>query len=244
MRVHHSNFKMLGFTLDVTLPEMVEIGRRHGVHVYDDLGSGTLLDTADVGLAHEPTVQESVKAGADLISFSGDKLLGGPQAGIIVGRADLVGEIRRHPLTRALRVDKVTLAGLQATLRHYLEGRALAEVPVWRMMSLTPAELTNRAERWRAALVAAQPGVRVEVIPGQSAIGGGSLPGETLPTALLALAVPSPEALSRRLRNPPDTVLPVVGRIEDDRFLLDPRTVLPGEDDDLLRALSAALFAG
>ncbi len=115
---------MLGFTLDVTLPEMVEIGRRRGVFVFDDLGSGTLLDTTSVGLEHEPTIQESVKGGADVVSFSGDKLLGGPQAGIIVGRAALLNEIRRHPLTRALRVDKVTLAGLQATLRPYLEGRA------------------------------------------------------------------------------------------------------------------------
>jgi L-seryl-tRNA(Ser) seleniumtransferase len=244
MRVHHSNFKMVGFTLDVALSEMVEIGRRHGVHVFDDLGSGTLLDTASVGLAHEPTVQESVKSGADLISFSGDKLLGGPQVGIIIGRMALVGQIRRHPLTRALRVDKVALAGLQATLLHYLEGKALTEVPVWRMMNLAPAALSARAERWRTALTAAQPGVSAEVIPGQSAIGGGSLPGEVLPTALLALAASSPESLSRRLRNPRHGMLPVVGRIENDRFLLDARTVLPGEDDALLRALLAALSVG
>jgi L-seryl-tRNA(Ser) seleniumtransferase len=239
MRVHHSNFKMLGFTLEVPLPEMVEIGRRLGAPVFDDLGSGTLLDTAAVGLDHEPTVQESVRGGADLVSFSGDKLLGGPQAGIIVGRAALVAEIRRHPLTRALRVDKVTLAGLQATLLHYLEGKALVEVPVWRMMGLSLAELTVRAERWCADLSVGD--VRAEVVAGRSAIGGGSLPGETLPTALLALRVRSPETLSRRLRDPRGGELAVVGRIEDERFVLDPRTVLPGEDEELLRALSAAL---
>jgi L-seryl-tRNA(Ser) seleniumtransferase len=241
MRGHHSNFKMLGFTLEVPLPEMVEIGRQRGVPVFDDLGSGTLLDTAAVGLDHEPTVQESVRAGADLVSFSGDKLLGGPQAGIIVGRAGLVAEIRRHPLTRAFRVDKVTLAGLQATLLHYLEGKALAEVPVWRMMSLSLAELTDRAERWCAALSVGD--ARAEVVSGRSAIGGGSLPGETLQTALLALTVRSPEALSRRLRDPHGDVRAVVGRIEDERFVLDPRTVLPDEDQELLRALSAALAA-
>jgi L-seryl-tRNA(Ser) seleniumtransferase len=237
MRVHHSNFKIVGFSQDVSLADMVAVGKKHNCPVFDDLGSGTLLDTSKVGLKHEPTVQESLAAGADLVSFSGDKLLGGPQAGIVVGRATRVNTLRRHPLTRALRVDKTTLAGLQATLLHYLEGRALADVPVWRMMSFTPADLTPRVERWRSVLQERCPGVIAEVVAGFSAIGGGSLPGETLPTALLALDVPSPESFSFRLRsgNPP-----VVGRIEKDRYLLDPRTVQEPEEEVLLESLLIA----
>ncbi len=237
MRVHHSNFRMIGFTQDVALADMVAIARKHGCLVFDDLGSGTLLDTSLVGLKHEPTVQESVASGADLVSFSGDKLLGGPQAGIIVGKATLIDTLRRHPLTRALRVDKTTLAGLQATLLHYVEGKALSEVPVWRMLSSSPEDLRTRVEKWRAALTEKCPGLRAEIVDGQSAIGGGSLPGETLPTLLLALTTPAPEAFSFRLRqgNPP-----VVGRIEDGRFLLDPRTVLEDEDQILVQALAEA----
>jgi L-seryl-tRNA(Ser) seleniumtransferase len=237
MRVHHSNFRMIGFTQDVALADMVTIARKHGCLVFDDLGSGTLLDTSLVGLKHEPTVQESVASGADLVSFSGDKLLGGPQAGIIVGKAALIDTLRRHPLTRALRVDKTTLAGLQATLLHYVEGKALSEVPVWRMLSSSPEDLRTRVEKWRAALAEKCPGLRAEIVDGQSAIGGGSLPGETLPTLLLALTTPAPEAFSFRLRqgNPP-----VVGRIEDGHFLLDPRTVLDDEDQILVQALAEA----
>lgn len=237
MRVHHSNFRMIGFTQDVPLADMVAIARKHGCLVFDDLGSGTLLDTSLVGLKHEPTVQESVASGADLVSFSGDKLLGGPQAGIIVGKAALIDTLRRHPLTRALRVDKTTLAGLQATLLHYIEGKALSEVPVWRMLSSSPDDLRIRVEKWRAALVEKCPGLRADIIEGQSAIGGGSLPGQTLPTLLLALTAPAPEAFSFRLRqgNPA-----VVGRIEDGRFLLDPRTVLEDEDQILVQALVEA----
>jgi len=237
MRVHQSNFRMIGFTQDVPLSDMVTIARKHQRLVFDDLGSGTLLDTALVGLRHEPTVQESVASGADLVSFSGDKLLGGPQAGIIVGKATLIDTLRRHPLTRALRVDKTTLAGLQATLLHYVEGKALSEVPVWRMMSWSPADLRPRVEKWRAALTKKCPGVRADIVDGQSAIGGGSLPGETLPTVLLALTTPAPEAFSFRVRqgNPP-----VVGRIEDGCFLLDPRTVLEDEEEILIQALAEA----
>jgi L-seryl-tRNA(Ser) seleniumtransferase len=237
MRVHHSNFKMLGFTQDVSLANMVAIAKDHKCLVFDDLGSGTLLDTVTVGLKHEPTVQESVAGGADLVSFSGDKLLGGPQAGIIVGRASLVEALRQHPLTRALRVGKTTLAGLQATLQHYVTGKAMSDVPIWRMLGLSPEHLMPRVEGWRAALMEKCSGVMVEVIEGHSTVGGGSLPGETLPTVLLGLNVPSPETFSLRLRsgNPP-----VVGRIENDRFLLDPRTVLAEEEEALLKALVRA----
>jgi len=160
MRVHTSNFTLTGFTHSASLPEMVELARQHGLLVVDDLGSGTLIDTEPFGLAHEPMVQESLAAGADLVSFSGDKLLGGPQAGIIVGRRELIAELRRFPLTRALRVDKTTIAGVQANLIHYLTGRAIEEIPIWRMIAMPIVELEERGgnlvERLRAAGLDAQ----------------------------------------------------------------------------------------
>ncbi|HID86659.1 MAG TPA: L-seryl-tRNA(Sec) selenium transferase, partial [Anaerolineae bacterium] len=184
----------------------------------------------------EPMVQESVAARADLVSFSGDKLLGGPQAGIIVGRGELIARLKRFPLTRALRVDKTTLAGLQATLLHYLKEEATERIPVWRMIAMPLAEIEERARSWARQLERA--GARVTVTAGESTVGGGSLPGETLPTRLVAIQTPSPDDLARRLRlgEPP-----VVGRIERDQLLLDPRTVLPEQDEDLLRAVRAAL---
>ena len=236
MRVHHSNFRITGFVHQASLAELVELARRHDLRVVDDLGSGTLLDTTPFGLAHEPMVQESVAARADLVSFSGDKLLGGPQAGIIVGRGELIARLKRFPLTRALRVDKTTLAGLQATLLHYLKEEATERIPVWRMIAMPLAEIEERARSWARQLERA--GARVTVTAGESTVGGGSLPGETLPTRLVAIQTPSPDDLARRLRlgEPP-----VVGRIERDQLLLDPRTVLPEQDEDLLRAVRAAL---
>src|SRR5262249_36812807 len=147
-----SNFKLTGFVHETPLAELADLGRTHGVAVLDDLGSGTLLPTAPYGLAPEPTVQESIIAGADLVTFSGDKLLGGPQAGLIVGRERLIAQLRKHPLARALRVDKTTLAGLEATLLAYLHGRATSEIPVWRMISAAPDALRARAERLAAAI--------------------------------------------------------------------------------------------
>ena len=236
MRVHHSNFRLTGFVHQASLEELVDLAQRHNLRVVDDLGSGTLLDTVPFGLAHEPTVQESVAAGADLVSFSGDKLLGGPQAGIIVGRGELIARLKRFPLTRALRVDKTTLAGLQATLLHYLKEEATEQVPVWRMIAMPLAEIEERAQSWARQLERA--GARVAVMDGRSTVGGGSLPGETLPTRLVTIHILSPDNLARRLRlgEPP-----VVGRIERDRLLLDPRTVLPEQDGDLLRAVKATL---
>jgi L-seryl-tRNA(Ser) seleniumtransferase len=236
LRVHHSNFCVIGFVHQASLAELVELTRSHNLRVVDDLGSGTLLDTSPFGLAHEPMVQESVAAGADLVSFSGDKLLGGPQAGIIVGRGELIARLKRFPLTRALRVDKTTLAGLQATLLHYLKGEATDRIPVWRMIALPLAEIEARAQGWARQLETA--GGQVAVTDGRSTVGGGSLPGETLPTRLVAIQTPSPDDVARRLRlgEPP-----VVGRIEQDQLLLDPRTVLPEQDEDLLRAVKAAL---
>lgn len=236
LRVHPSNFQVRGFVHSASLAELVALGRQHGLPVVDDLGSGAVLDTAAYGLAHEPMVQESVRAGAGLVCFSGDKLLGGPQAGILVGEAPLIARLKRHPLLRAVRPDKLTLAALAATLDHYLRGEAEQVVPVWRMIAAPGDALAARAERWAAAL--RDWGVPARVEAGQSPVGGGSLPDETLPTWLVALAVADPMALAARLRTGDP---PVVARIERDRLLLDPRTILPEEDALLLAALAAAL---
>jgi L-seryl-tRNA(Ser) seleniumtransferase len=232
MRVHRSNFRLTGFVHEPTLGELVELGEKKGLLVADDLGSGALLDTSAYGLAHEPTLQESVADGVALVSASGDKLLGGPQAGIIVGRGDLVAKIKRHPLTRALRVDKTTIAGLQATLLHYLKGEVEQKVPVWCMMAMPVKAIEQRALAWAKKL--AEAGIVARVVDGCSTVGGGSLPGETLPTRLAAIQADSPDELARRLRagDPP-----VIGRIEDDLFLLDPRTVLDEEDAVLIEAI-------
>jgi L-seryl-tRNA(Ser) seleniumtransferase len=173
--------------------------------------------------------QESLAAGADLVSISGDKLLGGPQAGIIVGSKNAIDILKKHPLTRALRVDKVTLAGLQATLLHYLKNEAIKKIPVWSMIAETRDELDARAQKWVGRLAAAK--IDASVIDTESTVGGGSLPGETLPSRAVALAVASPNDFATRLRrnNPP-----IVARIEENRIVLDPRTVLPAEEDTLL----------
>jgi L-seryl-tRNA(Ser) seleniumtransferase len=234
MRIHTSNFRLTGFVHETSLAELAALGRARGVPVLDDLGSGTLLPTARYGLAPEPTVQESVAAGADLVTFSGDKLLGGPQAGLIVGRAALVERLRRHPLARALRVDKTTIAGLEATLLAYLRGRATEEIPIWRMIAADIAGLQARAGRLAAAL---GPG-HAEVVASSAAVGGGSLPGETLPSAAVALPGSDPDRLAARLRRGDP---PVVGRIAEGRVLLDMRSVLPEQDEALRRALRAAL---
>jgi L-seryl-tRNA(Ser) seleniumtransferase len=232
MRIHTSNFRLQGFVHETPLAELAQIGRERGVAVLDDLGSGTLLPTAPYGLAPEPTVQESVAAGADLVTFSGDKLLGGPQAGLIVGKAALVDRLRQHPLARALRVDKATLAALEATLLAYLRGRATEELPVWQMISAPLAWVRARAERL-AALLGPE---RAEALPCTSAVGGGSLPGETLPSYALALRGAPPDLLAQRLRAADP---PVVARISEGRLLLDLRTVLEDQEPALLAALRA-----
>jgi L-seryl-tRNA(Ser) seleniumtransferase len=232
MRVHRSNFRLTGFVHEPTLGQLVELGQKKDLLVIDDLGSGALLDTAVYDLAHEPTLQESVAQGVALVSASGDKLLGGPQAGIIVGRAELIAKLKRHPLTRALRVDKTTIAGLQATLLHYLKGEAEEKVPIWRMIAMPIEAIERRAMSWAEKLTKA--GIAARVVDGRSTVGGGSLPGETLPTRLVAIQVDSPDELARHLRagDPP-----VIGRIEDDLFLLDPRTVLDEEDEVLVEVI-------
>lgn len=235
MRVHSSNFKIIGFTETPSLSEMAAVANRHNVLLIDDVGSGNFMNTARYGISPEPTVQESIAAGAHLVTFSGDKLLGGPQAGLIVGKKELIARLKKHPLARALRVDKMTLAALQTTLLHYLRGEAEGKIPIWQMMSRTPADLQAQAARWQQRLAPCWPGATIT--EGLSTVGGGSLPGETLPTWLLALPLPpsaSANALSAALRRQRP---PVVGRVERETLLFDPRTILPGQEEILLQAL-------
>ncbi|GAB4480828.1 MAG: L-seryl-tRNA(Sec) selenium transferase [Anaerolineales bacterium] len=228
LHVHRSNFSLSGFTAEPQLKEIADLAHSLGLPLLDDLGSGALLDTAAFGLEHEPTVQESLAAGADVVMFSGDKLLGGPQAGIILGRKELLDKVKKHPLARAVRADKSCLAGLSATLLHYLQDEAAREIPIWRMMAQTPEILKARAEAWQSQLGFGQ------VVPTESTVGGGSLPGQNLPTWALSLPVKSSDKFLKNLRqNTP----PVIARAEAERVLLDPRTVLDGQDEILLAAL-------
>jgi len=243
LSVHHSNYQITGFTAQPSLADLAQFAHQNHVPLMEDLGSGTLLDTAPFGLAHEPTIQESVAAGVDIITASGDKLLGGPQAGLIFGKADLLDTLKKHPLIRALRVDKITLAALQATLLAYLEDKALDEIPVWRMIAARPEQLARRVRKWRKMLMNQLPQGKLsaQMLDSVSTVGGGSLPGQTLPTKVLALAVDSVEMLAERLRYLED-LPPVITRIEDDQLLLDPRTVLPEQDKLLLEALKSVLL--
>ena len=236
MRVHASNFRIIGFVESTPLEDLVRLAHEHGLLLLDDLGSGCLIDTSQFGLAAEPTVQESVAAGADLSLFSGDKLLGGPQAGIIVGREELVARLRRHPLARALRMDKASVAALAVTATHYVRGEALEKIPVWRMIAMPLATIERRARRWARAI-----GAPARILHGRSMIGGGSLPEEGLPTRVIAIPAHSGRSateLAQRLRlgQPP-----VIGRIERDQLLLDPRTVAPEDDSALVEAVVTAL---
>jgi L-seryl-tRNA(Ser) seleniumtransferase len=236
MRVHSSNFQVIGFTHSVSLEELVTLGQKHNLPVLDDLGSGCFLDTTAFGLGPEPTVPQSVAAGAGLVFFSGDKLVGGPQAGLIVGQKELITRLKRHPLARAVRIDKIRLAGLAVTLAHYIKGEALKKIPVWAMISMPLSEIEQRARAWAEAL-----GGLAQVVDGESMVGGGSLPGSTLPTKLVAIGSPGKkkgaslaQTLAQRLRS---QETPIIGRISGDALLLDPRTVLPEEDKVVLKAL-------
>ena len=237
LSVHASNFRVVGFTHAPSLRELSELGARSGIPVLHDLGSGCLLDSARFGLAHEPMPQESVDAGASLAFFSGDKLLGGPQAGIVAGKRNLVAGVSRHPLARAVRIDKVSIAALTATLLHYLRDEASAKIPIWEMIARSPGSLAERAEAWRSAI-----GGPTSVVPGQSTVGGGSLPGETMATSLLSIDASTmpggASSLAAKLRR---CSPPIIGRIEDERVLLDPRTTPPHLDETLVRGVSQAL---
>ena len=230
MRAHRSNFKIIGFTEEPELKEIVALAHQANIPVVDDLGSGALLDTGKYGLAHEPTVQESLAAGVDLVCFSGDKLLGGPQAGIILGRKSLIDKIKKHPLARAVRADKTCLAGITATLLHYLKDEAEKEIPIWIMLSLTLEQIKVRAEAWRDMLG------QGDVISSESTVGGGSLPDECLSTYALSLHVKSTDRFLKKLRT---SHPPIIARVENDTMLFDPRTVL--DDETLITTLKSLL---
>ncbi len=230
LRVHSSNFVVMGFTQAVALEDLIQLGDRYDLPVLDDLGSGCLLDTTRFGLGLEPMLQQSIAAGVGLAMSSADKLLGAPQAGIIVGQRSLMDRLRRHPLARAARIDKIRLAGLATTLRHYLKGEAESKIPVWRMISESLEEIEERAERWSRLL-----GDAASVVEGESMVGGGSLPGGTLPTRLVAIKGRGKVSqLANQLRRGSPMV---IGRIEKDLLLLDPRTILPEEEEALLSRL-------
>lgn len=244
LKVHTSNYRILGFTREVTLDEMVELGRSYNLPVVEDLGSGVLVDLSKYGLGYEPTVQQSIKAGADIVTFSGDKLLGGPQAGFIVGRGEYIRKIARHPLARAVRIDKLTLAALEGTLREYLDPKKVIErVPVLRMLTLPVEELERKANKLASMLIEFQSYCQIQVEKGYSQVGGGSLPLEEIETRLISI-IPkftSVNCMDERLRN---SDLPVVGRISKDRFLIDVRTVFEDQFSILAARLKEVLSEG
>jgi L-seryl-tRNA(Ser) seleniumtransferase len=242
LKVHTSNYRILGFTSAVTGEELATMGRAHGIPVLEDLGSGLLFDLAAFGLPREPTVRETLASGIDVVTFSGDKLLGGPQAGLIAGRKELITRLKKHPLARALRLDKMTLAALEATLRLYLDPRrALREIPTLRMLAVPAAELERRCRELLPQLqTATGNGATLEIVASPATVGGGAMPLAELPGCAIAVTPLrlSLQQLTERLRlgNPP-----VIGRVQDDRLLLDPRTLLPGEEGLLAAALQQGL---
>lgn len=238
LRVHPSNFKIIGFTEEASLPDLIALGNRVGVPVGDDIGSGALVDFAPFGLTDEPMARASIEAGADVVWFSGDKLLGGPQAGILVGKTRYIAPMKKHPLARALRPDKLTLAALEATLRLYRAGRAWTEIPVLRRIARPPEEVLAACGRVARLLRAVSPALEADILATQSEVGGGSLPGSVLPSWAVAVtaAGKSADALARALRK---AETPVYGRIERDRLLLDLRAVDEAEEERI-----AAAFAG
>ena len=231
MRVHPSNFLISGFTEETSLQEIVKVGHDHNLPVIDDIGSGALLDLSPYGLKSEPLLSECIDDGADLVLASGDKLIGGPQAGLIIGKSSLIDTIRKHPLTRALRPDKATIAGLAATLQHYALGEAIEKIPIWQMISMNESILQQRAQQFADAW-----GSQAQVITGQSTVGGGSLPGQTLTTRLCAISLPQQklELISKELRT---ADVPIISKIQDSMLQLDPRTVLIDQDIHVLNTL-------
>jgi L-seryl-tRNA(Ser) seleniumtransferase len=242
LKVHSSNFAIIGFTSSVSLKEMVELGAHHGLPVMEDLGSGTLIDFSRYGLTKEPTVQESVAAGVDIVTFSGDKLLGGPQAGIIVGAKLIIDRIKQNPLTRALRIDKLTLAGLESTLRLYREeDKAMAAIPTLRMLSCPVSDINKKARQLAGMIDRLQDSrIQAHIVDLPSKAGGGALPLLDLPSKCVAVRIDglSADGLETRMRN---NQPPVIGRIMDDTYLMDMRTVLNDELPEIFAALQTCL---
>ena len=238
LKVHQSNFKMSGFTHFASISELKALGKKHNLPVVDDLGSGTLLPTEQFGLEHEPMVQEAIAEGIDVVCFSGDKLLGGAQGGIILGKRQYLDKIRKHPLLRVLRIGKMTTIALQPTLLHYLKKEAIEKVPVWQMINYPIQEIASRAEEIAKELT--DLGVVSSICDGFSTVGGGSLPDQTLPTKLISIEPPcAVEDFARRLRFSSPSLL---GRIEDNRFLIDPRTIMPSLDGTVIKIIQNTLF--
>ena len=235
LRVHRSNFQIVGFTEQPSLAELVDLGHEKNIPVMEDLGSGALFDLRSVGIEGEASVGDSLRAGVDVVTYSGDKLLGGPQAGLLSGKAEAVARIRKNPLFRALRVDKLTYAALEATLLAYVRGQH-DSIPALRMLRLGAAEIGQRAEAVAAQLKKRAPKLKIEVVDGESITGGGSAPGAGLPTRLLAVACADKSAdemaVLLRKHDPP-----IVARVEEDRLVLDLRTVFPAQDDLIAAAL-------
>ena len=235
LKVHQSNFVIRGFTHSVDIPELKALAKKHGLSVVYDLGSGAMLNTENFMPAHEPMVQEALADGSDVVCFSGDKLLGGPQAGIILGKKSLVDRLRQHPLMRVIRIDKMVAVALAATLKHYLQKEAVEKIPVWQMMATSLEEIESRAESVVKKLTRA--GITASIIDGSSMVGGGSLPDQTLPTRLVAVRPPYPVVdFTYRLRL---ATPPLLGRVEDEQFLIDMRTVIPSLDDILVQVIKS-----
>ena len=229
---HQSNFRIVGFTATPEPDQITQLARSRNIPVVFDLGSGALLPMENFGLEHELTVQEAIAAGCDVVCFSGDKLLGGPQAGLIVGKMELIAKIRKHPFYRALRADKLCLAALNATLQEYLRGKAESQIPIINMLAQSPESLKAKAQIWQKALGMG------DVIESRSTIGGGSLPEQELPTWCLAIKSKSVNKLARRLRHSDPAI---IGKIENGRLLFDPRTVLQEQEEVLLQQLKLSL---
>ncbi len=255
LKVHQSNFKMIGFEKRPAINELVNLGKRHKLCVVEDLGSGVLLRTEDFELAHEPTAFEALSAGADLVCFSGDKLLGAPQAGIILGKKKYVEVLKKHPMHRALRLDKMFLAGLERILLYYLKGEATEKIPAWRMISTPLDDLKTRAEKIKKELK--KGGIGIDIEESQSTVGGGSLPGETLPTIVISVKSVQPDArpgvssvdslvlsVDRQAELFREQSPPVIGRIENEKFVLDLRTVFPYQDKSLISAIKSIFLRG
>ncbi len=226
---HHSNYKIIGFTTEPSLTELAALAHANDILLLYDQGSGALLDVAPYGLEPEPTAPDGLAAGVDVVAFSGDKLLGGPQAGILCGSEALISQIRRHPLVRAMRSDKLCLAALSATLTHYLKGDALHSIPIWQMLSRSLANIEKTAVAWQKTLK--ESGIEAQLLAGESRVGGGSLPGTSLATKLIAINSNNIDKTAAELRG---ADIPIIGRIQDGRLLFDPRTVLSHQEGTFL----------